>query len=119
MVETVKYVIDWVILAAIALVVVFKFLLLRLTKFWPFFVLAIAFSYMGALRIILIASPHTVVSLWVGLFWPVCALGVIGLYLSLHRNMTAPMRHFGRRKDDLVAHRLGRRKNDLKPPATK
>ena len=46
--------INWAVLAMMITVVVFKFLLWRLTRFWPFLVFVAAFVYVAATRISLI-----------------------------------------------------------------
>ena len=115
MVETVRIdePINWAVLTLMLVVVVFKFLLWRLTKFWPFLMLVVAFSYVAGTRVDLILDPHAHTNDWVAGFWPLCTVGVVALYLFLRKNMLAPTRHFGRRKDDLALPRAGRRKGDL------
>ena len=113
-------VINCAVLAMMLTVVVFKFLLWRLTRFWPFLVFVVAFVYVSATRIALIFDPHVKTADWVFFFWPLFTVGTVGLYLSLHRNMRpAGRRLYGRRIGDLKGQVDGRRKGDLKPPVTK
>jgi hypothetical protein len=69
-------------------VIVFKWMLWRLTGFWAFLVFVVAFAYVAGTRLVLIFRPQTRVDTWVGLFWPLCVVAVIGLYISLRRYMT-------------------------------
>ena len=100
--------VDWLILGMAIVCVVFKWLLWRLTGFWPFLVLAFAFAYIAVTRIAVIFWQPRHINEWVFFFWPLCTVSVIGLYLSLHSNMRPKGQP-----------RYGRRKGDLKPPATK
>lgn len=107
--------INWAVLAMMITVVVFKFLLWRLTRFWPFLVFVAAFVYVAATRISLIANPHVNTADWVFFFWPLFTVGTVGLYLSLHRNMRpAGRRLYGRRIGDLKGQIDGRREGDNK-----
>jgi hypothetical protein len=63
---------------------VFKLLLWRLTRFWPFAVFAVGFFYIVCVRGLLlfhVFNPY----LATGFFWPMCCVAVVGLYFSLRR----------------------------------
>jgi hypothetical protein len=81
-------IIHWAILSLMIVVIAFKWMLWRLTGFWAFLVFVVAFSYVACTRTVLIIWPHARIDTWVGLFWPLCVLAVVGLYVSLRRYMT-------------------------------
>jgi hypothetical protein len=79
---------DWVnalILALATVVLVFKFLLWRLTKFWPFLLFVAAVAWALGIRVLisghLIATGDEAV---LG-FWPLFTFGAVALYFYLRR----------------------------------